>query len=150
MVSVEFGSMVKVFESAPERTNFHVHPSRVALQAGKAIVPFADNVPTYTRLSVSASVTPAVTVLNAPSSTPLTFIAANDAVATPVIPPLPVISPVFVCVPPHVLFPAKVWVVVDTMPPRAAVAFGTLKFTVVEVRATEKAASLNVKAAVAA
>jgi len=111
---------------------------------------FADNVPTKTRLSVSAKVAFAVTDLKAPSSTPFMFTAASEAVATPKMPPLPVIRPVFVCVPPHVLLPANVWVVVLTMPPSDAVAFGTLKFTVPDVRATEKAASLWVNAAVAA
>lgn len=95
-------------------------------------------------------VTLVVTDLYAVSITPSAYKAASEAVDTPMIPPLPVIDPVCVCVPPHVLFPANVWVVVDTIPPKAAVAFGILTLTVVEVRATEKAASLCVMAIVAA
>ena len=150
IVSVVAGSIMKANPSAPVLTNFHSHPSLVALHAGKASVMFAPKVPTYVRWSFSSIVTPVVTDRKEDFRTPSTLTAASVEVDTPTMPPFPVISPVFVCVPPHVLFPAKVWVVVETIPPNAAVAFGTLKLTVPDVRATEKAASLNVNAAVAA
>ena len=150
IVSAALGSITKALASAPVRTNFHSQPSRVALHVGRVSVILAERVPTNVLWSFSSMVTPVVTDLNDDLSTPSIFTAASEAVETPVMPPLPVIRPVLVWVPPQVLSPAKVWVVVDTMPPKAAVAFGTLKLIVPDVLEIEKAALLKVKAPVAA
>lgn len=139
-----FGSRIAANVSLPVFVNDHTQPSRVELHAGRFRVISAANVPMYTRRSVSATVEVVVTERNACFSAPFTCMPACDAVAVPTIPALPVNRPV------NVFAPATVCVVVDMIPPSEAVAFGTLKFTVPPVLATENAASLNVNAAVAA
>ena len=137
-----FGSRIAANVSLPVFVNDHTQPSRVELHAGRFRVMSPANVPIYTRRSVSATVEVVVTERKACFSAPFTCMPACDAVAVPTIPALPVNSPV------NVFAPATVCVVVDMIPPRAAVAFGIFRFIVALVREYPNAASLCVIAGV--
>lgn len=148
MVSAAAGSMIKAKASAPSFVNVYTHSGRVPLQAGKLNVMSAVKVPMPTMLSFSSMETDVVTVLFALRSTPSAYTAACVEVDVDTVPAELVDKPWCVTAPVNVFAPAKVCVVVDTIPPSEAVAFGMFRFSVDVALLNPKAASLNVTAGV--